>query len=161
MVSQTMKRGHLRRLDRVWIENPVYFITACAWTREPVFANAAAHTILRKHFARMAEVDGWSVGRYVVMPDHVHFFCAPAPGADLLSDAVGAFKSTSARTNKRELGHDGPVWQPEFFDHLLRSPQGHESKWRYVLENPVRAGLAERAGDWPYAGEIMPLESGL
>ena len=43
------------------------------------------------------------------------------------------------------------------FDHVLRSHESYADKWRYVLENPVRAGLVTRAGDWPYAGEIAPL----
>ncbi|MDE2377818.1 transposase [Bradyrhizobium sp.] len=153
-----MKRGHLRRLDRVWIEDPIYFVTTCAEGRSPIFAHAAAHAILRRHLERMAEVDGWSVGRYVVMPDHVHFFCAPAPNARPLSAAVGAFKSTSSRSIKRETGRDGPIWQREFFDHVLRSRESYDSKWRYVAENPVRAGLAAAPADWPYAGEVVPLE---
>ena len=46
-----------------------------------------------------------------------------------------------------------PLWQPEFFDHLLRTPASYGEKWNYVRENPVRAGLVQRAQDWPYAGE--------
>jgi hypothetical protein len=48
-------------------------------------------------------------------------------------------------------------WQREFFDHLLRTPESYERKWRYVLENPVRAGLVVKSEDWPYAGEIDAL----
>jgi putative transposase len=47
-----------------------------------------------------------------------------------------------------------PLWQRQFFDHVLRSSESYESKWRYVYENPVRVDAAE---DWPYAGRIAPL----
>jgi REP element-mobilizing transposase RayT len=50
------------------------------------------------------------------------------------------------------------LWQPGFFDHLLRSEESYEQKWRYVRENPVRAGLASRAEDWPYQGEVVLID---
>ena len=46
-----------------------------------------------------------------------------------------------------------PIWQLEFFDHVLRSAKSYSEKWDYVRENPVRAGLAVAAEHWPYAGE--------
>ena len=156
-----MPPGHLRRLDQVWIENPDYFVTACAAQRRAQFADPAIFSVLQRQLTRMNETSGWRVGRFVVMPDHVHFFCACGPDAPPLSRAVGALKQWSAKALVRGFGAKAPVWQREFFDHVLRSPQSYESKWRYVLENPVRAGLVKQAGDWPYAGEIAELEGGL
>jgi len=103
---------------------------------------------------------GWRVGRYVVMPDHVHWFCAAGGEreAKTLSGFVGNFKQWTARRLLQALGRPGPFWQGEFFDHVLRSRESYESKWLYVRENPVRAGLVARAEDWPYAGEIGALE---
>jgi len=46
-----------------------------------------------------------------------------------------------------------PIWQAEFFDHVLRSAHSYDQKWVYVRENPVRAGLVARPEDWPHAGE--------
>jgi hypothetical protein len=43
-------------------------------------------------------------------------------------------------------------------DHLLRSDESYAEKWNYVRENPVRAGLAQSAEDWPYAGEIVVID---
>ncbi len=54
-------------------------------------------------------------------------------------------------------GND-PIWQRGFFDHVLRSNESYSQKWNYVRENPVRAGLVENADDWPYAGEIIPID---
>jgi len=54
-------------------------------------------------------------------------------------------------------GHSAPIWQAEFFDHVLRSAESYSLKWEYVRENPVRAGLVERADDWPWQGEIERL----
>ncbi len=51
----------------------------------------------------------------------------------------------------------GRAWQAGFFDHVLRSSESYGEKWEYVRMNPVRAGLAARPEDWPYAGEIEAL----
>jgi hypothetical protein len=47
----------------------------------------------------------------------------------------------------------GPVTNSQVFDHVLRSGENY-SKWDYVRENPVRAGLTSDADDWPWQGEI-------
>ena len=69
---------------------------------------------------------------------------------------------TTMRLLKRSLsagiGGDPPYWQPGYFDHVLRHGESYSQKWRYVCENPVRAGLVEQAVDWPYQGEILDLE---
>jgi len=48
-----------------------------------------------------------------------------------------------------------PLWQPGFFDHILRNDESYTQKWEYVRENPVRAGLVSLADDWPYQGEFV------
>lgn len=98
---------------------------------------------------------GWAVGRYVVMPDHVHFF-ARARGVDAepFQTAIGRWKEWSARRIGLTSGWPGGLWQSEFFDHVLRSEESRSAKWNYVRENPVRAGLVMNADDWPYSGFI-------
>ena len=48
-----------------------------------------------------------------------------------------------------------PLWQPGFFDHVLRNDESYSQKWEYMRENPVRAGLVPRADDWQYQGELV------
>ena len=95
------------------------------------------------------------------MPDHVHLFCAPEPKADSLSVFVGAWKRWSSRRiselPRTASAATAPIWQREFFDHLLRSEESYDQKWNYVRENPVRAGLAQSADQWSWAGEIDQL----
>ena len=50
-----------------------------------------------------------------------------------------------------------PIWQKDFFDRQLRRGESYTAKWHYVRENPVRAGVASKAEDWPWQGEIHPL----
>jgi putative transposase len=141
--------------------------------RNPCHSRTAAALIDEWHSAR--ERHGWVIGRYVIMPDHVHFFCVPELEAKTLSDFVGAWKRwTSRRIHALRGRHSTSVaglprsataattgtalWQREFFDHVLRSKESYNDKWNYVRDNPVRAGLAVVANDWPYAGELERLE---
>ncbi len=151
-------REHLSRLRWVYRTDPtVFFLTLCVEHRRPVLASAMAADVLVAAWHDASQVHGWAVGRYVVMPDHVHFFCTPY-GNDpkSLSAFVGGWK-TWTRRGLRRLGERSFRWQAEFFDHLLRSNESYAQKWEYVRQNPVRAGLTKRWEDWPYQGEITPL----
>jgi len=107
-------------------------------------------------FANKAHVDfGIAVGRYVILPDHLHLFVALADGCDL-GNWIGALKRVLARHVKSTDSQD-PIWQRGFFDHILRSSESYSEKWNYVQGNPVRAGLVANATDWPYSGEIIDI----
>jgi len=47
------------------------------------------------------------------------------------------------------------LWQPGFFDHVLHNDESYTEKWKYVRDNPLRAGLVSRGDDWPYQGEFV------
>ena len=93
------------------------------------------------------------------MPDHVHFFAkAMLDGAKPLASAIGKWKEwTAKRIIAAHAAGDNiapPIWQREFFDHVLRSSESRSEKWEYVRNNPVRAGLVARPEDWEFAGAI-------
>ncbi len=148
---------HLRRLGQVWVEPPIYLVTICTTQRDRLLARNAMAREIASALHDTSERTGWRVGRYVVMPDHIHFFCSPMADAASLSDFVGMWKRWTTRLAWRQ-GHEGRLWQPEFFDHLLRSDESYAQKWDYVAQNPVRAGLCGKPDEWPYQGEIVPLE---
>jgi REP element-mobilizing transposase RayT len=148
----------LHRLDRLYIRAPIYFVTACTHERQPLLANAEAHAAFLT-FARAAYGRGVAVGRYVLMPDHLHLFVRFAPDALALSDWMKSLKNFLSKLC-REQGKAAPHWQKGFFDHIIRSEESYSEKWAYVMENPVRKKLVARAEDWPYAGEVHVLRAG-
>ncbi len=84
------------------------------------------------------------------MPDHVHLIFTPLTNAQKsefypLAEIMGAIKGASAQLINRELRRTGHVWQTESFDRVLRSSESLDAKIAYILENPVRKGLAD---DW-------------
>ena len=147
-----MHYPHLRRLDRLWANSPIFFITACTFRRRANLATPETTTIFREEWESAPARHAWNIGRYVIMPDHVHFFCSPLQEAVPLETFVGCWKQWTAKRMIRELGCTRPVWQSEFFDHLMRSDESCVEKWEYVCRNPVRAGLVKTPEDWPFAG---------
>ena len=153
------QRRHLRRLEQITRDGPVvFFLTACVQGREPVLTSLAAARVLVEAWSQAEPQHGWLVGRYVIMPDHVHFFASPV-NADVkdLSQFMRAWKWSTARRLRR-AGHDAFRWQREFFGHLLRSTESYAEKWEYVRQNPVRANLVARPEQWPYQGEANVLK---
>ncbi len=151
----TTKHSHLRRLSRIFVGEPIYFITTNAKMRSPILDNPTVHNILRDEWENTLDRYGWAIGSYVVMPEHIHFFCKPASHeACKLSDLMRQWKQWTSKRIKKELRLDGSIWQAEFFDHVLRSDESYSEKWNYIEQNPVRAELVTKAGDWPYAGFI-------
>jgi putative transposase len=140
---------HLRRLSSVWLSQPVYFITTCTIDRKPLLANATIHDVLRNEWTQSATRYAWAIGPYIVMPDHVHFFAAPHLDGSSLSSMVGKWKEWTAKR-----GGLVRLWQPGFFDHVLRNGESRAAKWDYMRENPVRAGLVKTADEWPFSGWI-------
>jgi putative transposase len=67
---------HLRRLEGIWIDWPIYFITTCTSERRAILACEEVATILLDEWRRAHDRHGWAIGRYVVMANDVHFFCS-------------------------------------------------------------------------------------
>ena len=148
---------HLRRLERVWIDWPIYFITTCTLGRRAILASNEVSEILIDEWRNGSGRHGWVVGRYVIMPDHVHLFCRADLGAKALPVFMQRWKEWSSKRMARELKLSERVCQEEFFDHVLRSSESYSQKWDYVKENPVRAGLVKSSDEWPWQGEIESL----
>ena len=149
-----MPHSHLRRLERVWISNPIFFITTNTDDRRPLLANEPAASILIDEWKSAPKRHGWYIGQYVVMPDHVHFFCSSGHETKNLSEFMKYWKEWTSKRIKRECGVEGRVWQPEFFDHVIRNENSYAQKKEYVFNNPVRAGLVKNADDWLWKGVI-------
>ena len=132
--------------------SPIVFLTCCTKNRRPCLNQNRVHEAIREAWQKAAH---WQVGRYVVMPDHVHLFCAPMSSARSLQHWTGFWRSLVTRT----LGEGrGTLWQSGFWDTQLRGQDSYAGKWEYVRMNPVRAGLVDKPDDWPFQGEMSPLD---
>ena len=137
------------------IENrsPIVFLTVCSQDRRPIFGKSDIHELLKSTWRK---AEAWHVGRYVLMPDHIHLFCAPnGLGAPSLARWVQFWKATSSRRWPRPS--EQPVWQKSFWDTQLRRSDKYGEKWEYVCRNPVRANLCREPDEWPFQGEMNEL----
>jgi REP element-mobilizing transposase RayT len=168
----------LKRLENYKLDHPIFFITACTYKRLPILASSLVASILLDEWKNAKEKHNWVVGRYVIMPDHVHFFCtadnfdSSSNNNQSLSRFMQQWKQWTGKRILYELSNrisEYPdtqlpqkfvlyhVWQAGFFDHVLRSSESYNEKWKYVLMNPVRKGLVQQASDWQFQGEIFEI----
>ncbi len=145
--------NRLGRLDRIYVRAPIYFLTACTAQRRPLLAKQDVHEAFIR-FAKQGPAYGVWIGAYVLMPDHLHAFVALDAERVNLSALMKSLKNVLSK-ELRERGVAPPHWQKGFFDHLLRSQESAGEKWKYVRENPVRAGLVAHSNEWTYLGEIF------
>jgi putative transposase len=103
------------------------------------------------------ERDGWWIGRYILMPDHVHFFARRATIAQPMAKWMQMWKSVSSRELAAVLDITPPIWQPDYFDRYLRSRENYGQKWNYVEQNALRAELIKEGEQWPYRDSIFDL----
>lgn len=159
--------NRLRRLERLYIRDAIYFLSLCTEDRVRILSRDEIHCAFVQ-FCRIARERGAFVGKYVIMPDHLHLFVrfskvetpvaavCDRRSAHPLSLWVKSLKNSLSK-KLRELNVPPPHWQKGFFDHVLRSEESYSEKWRYMADNPVRAGLVKQVGDWSYSGEICVL----
>jgi len=150
------KHSHLPHLKSL-LPEPIVFFTVVTLQRRAVLANENVHDCLRGLWERSSAINGWFVGDYVIMPDHVHLFARPARTANSMKQWVQVWKSVSSRIILKQQGLVGPLWQDDYFDRYLRSHENYSEKWNYVESNPVRAGLVGKPEDWPFRGQVHRL----
>jgi putative transposase len=145
------------RLERLFASvQPFYFVTFNTYKRRPLIAQPIVHEVFCS-FCRRAREHDVAVGRYVVMPDHIHLFVALPATETTLPKWVQMLKTVIGKELLRS-GIRKPHWQEGFFDHVLRSSESYSHKWDYVRLNPVRAGLCGDPEEWPYQGEIVSIQ---
>jgi len=133
-----LNRGH-RRFD-----------TICTKDRTPWLATAEVHLLLRKVWA---EAEAWLVGRYIIMPDHIHMFAAATCEEIEFKNWVKYWKSQFTKQHK-VASHR---WQTDDWDTRMRTGEQYEEKWEYVRFNAVRHELVSRPEEWPYQGILNEL----
>jgi len=136
---------------------PLVFCSAYIKDRAPLLANPFAHETLRLLWEQAAECNGWWVGDYVLMPDHVHFFARPNRDADGLNLWMKTWKAISSKTIAQRHGRPGPVWEPNAQSRFVRINETYAAAWMHMDANPVRTGLVEAEDEWPYRGRIHRL----
>ena len=134
-----------------------YFLTICTNQREALFLDHALADLVVAQFRRTSGEMAFAVLAYCVMPDHLHLL---VHGRHQTSDFRRFVKRLKQSTGQR-YSHRAkrPLWQEGYYDRVLRPEEAEAMVARYVIENPVRAGLVDRVFDYPHVGsDVWSLE---
>jgi REP-associated tyrosine transposase len=150
-------KGRPPRLKQIFhtYDPPLYFVTMCTIHRQKISDLRTAHHVFESYIRRARDEFSIAVGRYVIMPDHVHFFVRGNDDFNLAKWVNGLKRAISVSLGATKKC---PLWQRGFFDHVLRNDESYTEKWKYVRENPVRVGLVQRTDDWPYQGDFVVID---
>ena len=138
-----------RRLFGKWdsVLNVAQF--GSTWLRDPQVAKLVADSL---HYR---DTQVYTLLTFCIMPNHVHVIFTPLPESEKTYYAVAkimqSLKGYTAYEANRILGRQGAFWQHESYDHVVRSAAEGQRILNYVLNNPVKAGLAQDWSEWPWS----------
>jgi putative transposase len=127
-----------------------YLLTACTHQRRPWFSEARFASELASQIPPFFAGQRLDVLAYCVMPDHVHLLLEGTSEDSNLREAVSRWKQSTGYAWR--VRHASRLWQPGYYDRVLRDADDTRAVVRYVLENPVRAGLASTPKAYAWLG---------
>ena len=143
------KSGHRAlRVGRQSQAEGIYLVTFATASRRRIFIEFALACAACRTFASASRAVEATLLCWLLMPDHFHALVR-LDGEIPLSAAVQRLKSMSTRAC-HHVHPDGEIWSRAFHDHALRRDEDMLRAARYIVANPVRAGLVKHAGDYPF-----------
>jgi putative transposase len=145
---RTNQPGHLKSFDYRGLHR--YSLTFCTDYRRSIFVDAGAVTLVHQQILRAAAQEHFAVIAYCFMPDHLHLLIE---GLDDNADGLRFIKLAKqysgfyySQANRHKL------WQRYGFEHVLQEDELTLVVTRYILRNPVRAGLVDDPRKYPFLG---------
>ena len=154
------KRKSTRLQNYDYSQNGAYFITICTKYRKKILSNIIVGTplpgcpqkpcvellwhgeIADQYIRQMdAFYEHLSVDQYVVMPDHIHLLITihgghPGTGVPTRTSEIARFIGSLKRFCNKEYGEN--VWQPRYYDHIIRNQEDYNEIWEYIENNPLK-----------------------
>ena len=140
--AKDLRQGRFSQFNRP------YLITTVTHERKPIFSDFdIARILIRELQSTCNELQVESLA-WVVMPDHLHWLFVL--NHSFMSEVVRRIKGKSAYSINGYRGRHRKVWQKGFHDHALRKEEDIKAVARYIIANPLRAGLVDNIGDYPF-----------
>jgi REP element-mobilizing transposase RayT len=134
-------------LGRYSGDGQIYLLTSVVHGRQPLFSNWLAGRLVVDEFRRVQQEGIADSLAWVVMPDHFHWLVRLRQGN--LGMLMRRVKSGSALAIMRSGHTPLRVWQKGYHDRAVRREEDLQAIARYIVANPLRAGLVKRVGDYP------------
>ncbi|VAW79281.1 Transposase and inactivated derivatives [hydrothermal vent metagenome] len=143
-----MSYDALRR-GRYSLHHQIYSITTITRNRHPLFADINTARLLVHELRRLHEHGDVVSLAWVIMPDHLHWLIQLSEYWPL-SRVVKTLKARSALSINRYWCRRGSLWQRAYYDRAVRKNDDIRCLARYLVANPLRAGLVRNIGDYPH-----------
>jgi putative transposase len=156
--NQPYRPANNQRLDPdlYTFAHSVFFITIRAYRHQSPFTREDLNQLMIDVLREEQDRQNCVVFTYSLMPDHLHFLTSPRVDGISVLRFADRYKGKATNLSWK-LGWRGKLWQPRFFDHVVRAEEDLLAISEYILTNPVRKGLVERAEDWQWGGYMNPL----
>ena len=138
---------HRLRTGRYSETGQIYLVTAVVRNRQPVFSGFKTGRLVVDAFRKAQQEQLANSLAWVVMPDHFHWLIELRNIS--LSKLIARTKSRTTVALNRAIQREGPLWQAGFHDRAIRKEEDLQAVARYIVRNPIRAGLVLKAGDYP------------
>ncbi len=161
-----MEQKELKQRKRIHLEDfnyssheHVFFVTLCTVDKQPHFSNPKISKIIIDELEYRRINKEIKLFCYCMMPAQLHLLISleehytkkpDAFGERTLQNWVSAFKRYTARVI-RKMYSIKPLWQPNFYDHIVRRDESLIEICQYVLNNPVRKGIVSAWEEYPYS----------
>jgi REP element-mobilizing transposase RayT len=136
------------RVGRYSETQRLYLLTCTVHERRAVFTGFTCARLLIAELRRAEDEGLVDSLAWVVMPDHFHWLTVLQQGS--VEQLMQRVKGRSARVLNQALGRSGRLWQSGYHDRALRREEDVQAVARYIVANPLRAGLVGRLGDYPF-----------
>jgi REP element-mobilizing transposase RayT len=168
MVQKELKQRkqiHLKDFDYCSHEY-VFFLTLCTADKQPFFSDSRVANLIVEELEHRRKNHEIKLFCYCLMPDHLHLLISlnenyskkqGAFGERTLQNWVAAFKRYTARITM-QMYNIKPLWQQNFYDHVVRREESLVEICSYVLNNPVRKGMVSSWGEYPYSRMVDDLQ---
>lgn len=135
--QKELRKGRYSQVNRI------YHITTSTKNRTPIFSDFTAARKLISTIRKSDDLNFTKTLAFVVMPYHVHWLMQLENNATV-QRIIRSMKSQSAKA----IGM--PIWQTGYFDHAIRKDEDIQNIARYIVANPIRAGIVAKIGDSPH-----------
>ena len=158
------KQIHLNAFDYASPDH-IFFVTICSANKRNHFSDPEISQVLIRQLEFRRSAGEIKLYCYCLMPDHLHLLLSltevyilkgGAFGERTLQSWVSAFKRFTSRTIE-ETFKIKPLWQRNFYDHVVRTDESVREICTYILGNPVRKDIVSSWEDYPFSRIADPL----
>jgi putative transposase len=129
-----------------------YFLTICTFNRRSEFTDAETVDMVWAHFRRFSQRDEIAINAYCAMPDHFHLLATGLSDTSNVRNFIAHSKQRSGWALREKFGRR--LWQEGYYDRVLRDEDDTAAVIRYIVNNPIRAGLVVSPATYPFWGSF-------